>query len=121
MNSKCCVSLPPQVRRFRNQYVTSRALTRECTTRDVFGLPEDLHAVTEHASKVRSRNKKQESTVPPGELRHRNMEKFKVMFDARHPRTRLSKPPKMEGVDTVIMEGTDSKGRWMVDGSACSW
>ena len=58
----------------------------------------------EQARKLRSRSKKVEPNVAPGELRHRNLAKFKVLFDERLPRVQKTKAPKMEGVDTVIME-----------------
>ena len=103
-----------QVRRFRTQYVTSKALTHEWKTRHQFGLPEGINDVPEQARKLRSRGKKVDPNPPPGELRHRNLAKFQVMFDSRLPRAPKPKPPKMEGIDTVIMKEDDPRGQCMM-------
>lgn len=67
-----------QVSRFRNQYVTTRILQHEWTTRHVYGLPEDLRD-DGGASKIKRRTEKAKEI--PEDIREQNVRRFRRLFD----------------------------------------
>ena len=73
-----------QVRRFRSQYVSSKVVAHEWTTRHVYGLPEDLDDPPDYCPVVRRRPRQQgQQQQPPQERRERNMRKYAAIFKAQ--------------------------------------
>ncbi|CAD5113108.1 DgyrCDS2298 [Dimorphilus gyrociliatus] len=81
-----------QVNRFRNQYVTTRILQHEWTTRHIYGLPEDLGDDT---ATSRVKRKVERAKEIPDDLREQNIRRFRGLFDV-HCGLALAnmKPPK---------------------------
>lgn len=115
-----------QMHRFKTQYVTSRVLESEKENRLIFGLPEVEYEdstskngsenKTEQAKPKEKRIKKvHKKPVDAEKLRTNNEIKYDNLFNApRGPRWDVSStPPRMEGIDTVIIDHTDSEGKFI--------
>ena len=94
-----------QVRRFNNQYVTGKILEHEWQTREIYGLPDDLHADPQTVVKPRAKIKKPARAFDPTEKRLKNKKRFQKLFHAhRGPRwDPRATTPKMEGIDTIVL------------------
>lgn len=67
-----------QVTRFRNQYVTTRILQHEWTTRHVYGLPEDLD---DEGAVSRLKRKSEKVREIPEDIREQNIRRFRKIFE----------------------------------------
>lgn len=100
--------------RFHTQYVTSRVLEHEKMNRDEYGLPED----NEEDQEQRTFIKRKKAAVPKSLITEDMIQdiykkKFNKIFDVNKGQGlgRRPKTPKMEGIDTVVLEETDKKGK----------
>lgn len=101
-----------QARRFRNQFVTGKILEHEWQTSQVYGLPDEVHTDPQYAVKLKSKTKKPKPQFDRRKKFEVNKKKYKKLFQVNRgpswdPRC---KTPKMEGIDTIVLEETDGEG-----------
>ena len=98
-----------QVRRFNSQYVTGKVLEHEWQTRHIYGLPDNLTDAPQYAAKLRPQVKRPQPVFDPEQKLQKNRRRYKRLFRVkRGPR---AKTPKMEGIDTIVVGGSDTEGR----------
>lgn len=98
--------------RFHTQYVTSRVLEHEKMNRNDYGLPEDLDEEPENAVIIKRKKVVPKSLITEETIRDIYQKKFNKIFDINKGNGlgRRPKTPKMEGIDTVVLEVKDNKG-----------
>lgn len=98
--------------RFHTQYVTSRVLEHEKMNRNEFGLPEDDAEEPENKAIIKRKKTVPKTLITEDTIRDIYNKKFNKMFDVNkgHGLGRRPKTPKMEGIDTVVIEEEDAKG-----------
>ncbi|XP_052102422.1 NKAP family protein-like isoform X2 [Mytilus californianus] len=98
--------------RFHTQYVTSRVLEHEKMNRDEYGLPEDNEEDQEQRTIIKRKKVVPKSLITEDMIQDIYKKKFNKIFDVNKGKGlgRRPKTPKMEGIDTVVLEETDKKG-----------
>ncbi|XP_076105208.1 uncharacterized protein LOC143073502 isoform X3 [Mytilus galloprovincialis] len=98
--------------RFHTQYVTSRVLEHEKMNRDEYGLPEDNEEDQEQRTFIKRKKVVPKSLITEDMIQDIYKKKFNKIFDVNKGQGlgRRPKTPKMEGIDTVVLEETDKKG-----------
>ncbi|CAG2255805.1 unnamed protein product [Mytilus edulis] len=97
--------------RFHTQYVTSRVLEHEKMNRDEYGLPEDNEEDQEQRTFIKRKKVVPKSLITEDMIQDIYKKKFNKIFDVNKGQGlgRRPKTPKMEGIDTVVLEETDKK------------
>ncbi|XP_052102424.1 uncharacterized protein LOC127735978 isoform X4 [Mytilus californianus] len=97
--------------RFHTQYVTSRVLEHEKMNRDEYGLPEDNEEDQEQRTIIKRKKVVPKSLITEDMIQDIYKKKFNKIFDVNKGKGlgRRPKTPKMEGIDTVVLEETDKK------------
>ncbi|XP_060063616.1 uncharacterized protein LOC132544066 [Ylistrum balloti] len=98
--------------RFHTQYVTSRVLEHEKMNRFQYGLPEEPDGEPEYAVKLKRKKKNPKVIIDGKQLSKINKKRFSDMFDVNTgPQwSTNSKDPRMEGIDTVVLDVKDDEG-----------
>ncbi|XP_021371898.1 uncharacterized protein LOC110462307 isoform X3 [Mizuhopecten yessoensis] len=98
--------------RFHTQYVTSRVLEHEKMNRFQYGLPEEPDGEPEFAVKLKRKKKNPQSVLNGKQLSRTNQKRYSDMFDVNTgPNWNTNdKEPKMEGIDTVVLDVKDEEG-----------
>jgi hypothetical protein len=102
--------------RFHTQYVTSRVLEHEKMNRNEYGLPEDAEDEPENRLIIKRKKVVPKSLITEEMVKDIYKKKFNKIFDVNKGNGlgRRPKTPKMEGIDTVVLEEKDSKGMLLV-------
>ncbi|XP_033756372.1 uncharacterized protein LOC117339102 isoform X2 [Pecten maximus] len=98
--------------RFHTQYVTSRVLEHEKMNRFQYGLPEEPDGEPEFAVKLKRKKKNPQVVINGKQLSKINKKRYSDMFDVNTgPKWSTdTKEPKMEGIDTVVLDVHDEEG-----------
>lgn len=98
--------------RFQTQYVTSRVLEHEKMNRFQYGLPEEPDGEPEFAVKLKRKKKNPQAIIDAKQLSKINKKRYSEMFDVNTGPSwsKNSKDPKMEGIDTVVLDVKDEQG-----------